>query len=126
MKIHALINRQFLIYIIGGLISAFIDIAILQLMVAMGAGPLFAATVGFFVGLFFNFIFHANLTFKSTMSLQSFIQYLLIVALNYSITLLFIYVSFSILHQGVLPGKILSLPVIAANGYLLGKLWIFK
>jgi len=39
---------------------------------------------------------------------------------------LFIYVSFLVLYQGVFPGKILSLPIVAANGYLLGKYWIFK
>lgn len=126
MKFQVLVNRQFLIYIIGGLISAMIDIGALQLMVAMGVGPLLAATAGFFVGLFFNFVFHANYTFKTTTSLRAFIHYLVVVGLNYSITMLFIYVSYSILQQGVLPGKILSLPVIAANGYLLGKFWIFK
>lgn len=126
MKLRSLASRQFLVYIIGGLISAFIDIGVLQLMVTMGISPWFAATAGFFVGLLFNFIFHANLTFRSTTSVQAFTQYLVVVGLNYSITILFIYVSFSILQQGVLPGKILSLPVIAANGYLLGKYWIFK
>lgn len=126
MKIRTLVNRQFLVYITGGFISASIDIGVLQLMMSMGMGPLFAATVGFFSGLSLNFIFHVHLTFKSTMSVRAFIHYLVVVGFNYLITILFIYVSFSILQQGVLPGKILSLPVIAANGYLLGKFWIFK
>lgn len=126
MKIQALLSRQFLLYLTGGLISALIDIGVLQLMIAMGISTWLSVTAGFLAGLFFNFIFHANLTFQSTSSVKSFIQYLFVVGLNYLITILFIYVSFSILRQGVLPGKILSLPVIAGNGYLLGKYWIFR
>lgn len=126
MKIRTLVNRQFLVYITGGLISAAIDVGVLQLLIAMGIGPLLAATIGFFVGLFFNFVFHVHLTFKSTMSLRAFIHYLVVVGFNYLITILFIYISFSVLQQGVLPGKILSFPVIAASGYFFGKFWIFK
>jgi len=126
MKIQALLSRQFLLYLTGGLLSALIDIGILQLMIRAGINPWLSATAGFFVGLLFNFLFHANLTFRSATSLRSFIQYLVVVGLNYSITLLFIYISYSLMHEGVLSGKIVSLPVIAANGYLLGKYWIFK
>ena len=126
MKIQALLSRQFLLYLTGGLLSALIDIGILQLMIRAGINPWLSTTAGFFVGLLFNFLFHANLTFRSATSLRSFIQYLVVVGLNYSITLLFIYISYSLMHEGVLPGKIVSLPVIAANGYLLGKYWIFK
>jgi putative flippase GtrA len=126
MKIYALLSRQFLIFVAGGLISAVIDICAMQLMIAMDVNPLLAATAGFFLGLFFNYIYHVVLTFESTTTLPVLFRFLVVVGINYIITILLIYISLSILHEGALPGKILSLPIVAANGYLLSKYWVFK
>jgi putative flippase GtrA len=121
-----LINRQFLIFITGGLASAVIDIGVMQLLVSLHIPPMLAATTGFFSGLLFNYAFHALFTFRSPTSLAVLSRFLVTVALNYLITMLLVYVSFSLLRIGVLPGKILSLPIVAVNGYLLSKHWVFK
>lgn len=126
MNVHMLISRQFLIFVAGGGASAIIDIGVMQFMIALHINPLLAATTGFFAGLLFNYAFHAILTFRSTTSLAVLSRFLVVVSLNYLITIILIYVSFSLLYIGVLPGKILSLPMVAVNGYLLSKYWVFK
>ena len=119
------LNRQFLIFIGGGLTSAVIDIGMLQFMLFAGANYIFAVTGGFLLGLLVNFIFHANLTFRSTMKLSIFLRFVFVVAINYLITIAFVSISFS-MFENVLIGKIASLPVIAIIGFLSGKHWIFK
>lgn len=126
MNIQTLINRQFIVFIFGGVVSAVIDIGAMQLMIGAYINPLLAATSGFFLGLLFNFIYHAFVSFRSTMSLPRLARFLLVVGLNYVITMVLVYISLALLHQGALPGKILSLPVVAANGYLLSKYWVFR
>lgn len=106
--------------------SIAIDISVMQLMIALDVNPLFSATLGFFSGLFFNYLYHVILTFKSTTSLTILVRFMVVVGVNYLVTITLIYVSYSLLMAGVLPGKILSLPIVAANGYLLSKHWVFK
>lgn len=119
------LSRQFFIYIVGGLASAFVDIGIMQLMISMGVNPVISATGGFFFGLLLNYAFHANWTFGSVATLPTFFRFLSVVGLNYFITIAFVSLSFSILGNALI-GKIASLPVIAFNGFLLGKYWVFK
>jgi len=121
-----LVSRQFLIFVTGGLVSATIDIGAMQLMIALDINPLLAATMGFFAGLVFNYAFHSFFTFRSSMSLIVLLRFLVVVGLNYFVTIFFVFASFSLLHIGVLPGKILSLPIVAVNGYLLSKYWVFE
>lgn len=126
MNIKNFNGRQFFIFIIGGTVSAIIDIATMQLMIAVNISPLQAATAGFFLGLLFNFVYHASVSFESTISLPVLGRFLSVVGLNYLITIVLIYVSLELLQQGALPGKIFSLPVVAVNGYFLSKYWVFK
>ena len=126
MDVRVLFSRHFLIFITGGLISVAIDIGVMQLMISLEINPLFAATVGFFSGLIFNYLYHVYFTFKSTISLAKLMRFMIVVCINYIITIILIYISYSLLIVGVLPGKILSLPIVAANGYLLSKHWVFK
>lgn len=118
-------NRQFVVFLIGGTLSAVIDVGLMQGLVIGGIHYLSAATVGFLVGLLFNYVFHACFTFRTPLSGRSFLRYLILVAANYTFTLAAVSV---FVYWGALPivGKIVSLPIIAINGFLLGKYWIFK
>ena len=118
-------NRQFVVFLIGGTLSAVIDVGLMQGLVIRGFHYLGAATFGFLVGLLFNYMFHACLTFRTPLSGRSFLRYLILVAANYTFTLAAVSVS---VYCGALPvvGKIVSLPIVAINGFLLGKYWIFK
>ncbi|MDR3481353.1 MAG: GtrA family protein [Burkholderiaceae bacterium] len=118
-------QRQFLVYLVGGCLCALIDIGIMQLLIAGGVNFLVATTVGFAGGLLVNFSFHSHLTFQSSPSAFSFARYLCVVALNYLITVAVVGWSVWLVGQPLV-GKLISLPIVAINGYWLGKHWIFK
>ena len=98
---------------------------ILQIMIFMGYFNILSVTVGFFSGLIVNFTFHVKLTFKSITSFLILVRFSLVVMVNYFITVAFVMLSFSML-ESVLVGKIASLPIVAINGFLLSKYWVFK
>lgn len=120
-----ILNKQFLVYIAGGFFCAALDIGIMQLLIWFGVNYMLATSVGFFLSFLVNYAYHAKLTFQSTSAASSFVKFSFVVALNYLITLGFVYVAYTC-FGAVLMGKILSLPIIAVNGFLLGKFWIFK
>jgi putative flippase GtrA len=120
------LDAKFVVYLAGGVVSALVDIGIMQIMIASQVAPLLATSVGFVSGLCVNYLFHSRLTFKDAAPGNgSLPRYLSVVAFNYMITLGLVAASLGLFGQA-LPGKLLSLPVIAVNGYLLGKHWIFK
>ena len=106
--------------------STAIDILLLQGMLTVGCSISIAVAVAFASGLLVNYAYHILRTFRVEFSIKQLFRYLVVVFFNYVLTLTFIYVAGSILGVGVLVGKIMSLPIIAVNGFLLGKYWIFK
>lgn len=118
-------RKQFSIYVLGGLLCAAIDIGIMQGLITAGQHYSLAASVGFGAGLLVNYWFHTRLTFQSTAQPANFARYLCVVALNYGLTLACVAASVA-LAGSALPGKILSLPVVAVVGFVLGKTWIYR
>lgn len=122
-----LLKRQFLVYVGGGVLCALIDIGLMQWLLRLGAPLLAASTAGFGAGLAVNYAFHAKVTFSSMAGAggRSFGRYLCVVALNYLLTIAMVSLA-QALAGSPLAGKILSLPLVAVNGYLLGRYWIFR
>lgn len=118
-------RRQFALFVVGGVLSALADIGAMQLLIARGVHFSVATSAGFALGLLVNYAFHAKLTFRESGNATSFLRYLCVVGLNYAITLGCVALSVHLLGQA-LPGKIASLPVVAINGFLLSKYWIFR
>ena len=123
--IDALRQRQFLVFLTGGLLCAGVDVGAMQLLLAAGGHHTAAASAGFAVGLLVNYAFHSRVTFAQAASSASFARYLCVVGLNYLLTIGCVALAAS-LAGNPLAGKLLSLPLVAFNGYLLGKYWIFK
>lgn len=119
------VSPQFLVFVAGGVLSTLVDIGFLQLLLANGVGPFAATTTGFLAGLAVNYAFHARVTFKNVTTLGTLTRFLCVVGINYLITLAFVGASL-VLFQLPLPGKLISLPVVAVNGFFLSKHWIFK
>lgn len=117
--------RQFMTYLAVGVASAAIDIGLMQLLILLEIHYVIATTAGFAAGLAFNFLLHTNITFKSNYSHGALLRYLTVVVANYCITLLAVTFFESWLQMAVL-GKIVSLPLVAINGYFLSKKWIYK
>lgn len=118
-------QRQFLVFVAGGVLTAAIDIGLMQLALSQGVAPLPAATFGFAAGLAVNYAFHARVTFARLTRRHSLLRYLVVVALNYGLTLLLVALA-QALAGHPLAGKLISLPLVAANGFLLSKYWVFK
>ncbi len=84
-----------------------------------------ATTIGFATGLAINFLLHSRLTFSTSYSHGALARYMLVVIANYTITLSAVALSQIFLDMPII-GKILSLPLVAINGYFLSKHWIYK
>lgn len=122
---HKLLQPQFFTYLIGGVLSAAIDIGAMQLLILAQLHPVAASSCGFALGLLVNYAFHFNVTFKHPKQDGSFMRYLCVVLMNYLLTIGMVQLTV-ILGVNPLYGKIASLPLVAVNGYILGRLWIFK
>ena len=125
MRLATLVSPQFLVYIAGGVLSAVVDIGLLQLLFSRGADAFTSASAGFFGGLCVNYAFHAKVTFKNVTNLRTLARFLCLVGINYLLTLGLVTLSVAFFQQALL-GKLASLPVVAVNGFLVSKYWIYK
>ena len=105
--------------------SAIVDIGVMQCMINLGINALSAASTGFFAGLVLNYIFHAKVTFRAQTNLFNSVRFIIVVGINYSITIAFVATSLAICASALV-GKIISLPVVAVNGFMLSRHWVFK
>jgi putative flippase GtrA len=117
--------RQFAVYVTGGVLCAAIDIGLMQVLLVAGLHYAGAATAGFGAGLLVNYAFHSRVTFGEAATPRNFARYLCVVGINYLLTMACVALSVPLLGNP-LYGKIVSLPLVALNGYVLGKFWIFK
>lgn len=122
---RALLSPQFAVYLAGGVLSALVDIGLLQLLLNAGCSLVTATSTGFLAGLVVNFSFHAKYTFGKVSGGGTLARYLCVVAVNYLLTLACVSSADTLLGMAVL-GKLASLPLVAVNGFLLGKYWIFR
>lgn len=120
-----MVSRQFFVFVSVGTACAILDIGVMQLLILAGIHHVLAATVGFLAGLAANFLMHANITFQAKYSHAVLARFLVVVLINYLITIALVSVSHDLIGNALL-GKVVSLPVIALNGFLLSKYWIFK
>jgi putative flippase GtrA len=118
-------RRRVGLYLVGGVLSALVDIGVLQALLVAGVGPLAATSAGFGASLVVNYLFHANVTFTGPAARGgAFARYLAVVAGNYLLTLALV-AGAAALFGMPMAGKLVALPLVAAVGYLLGKRWIF-
>lgn len=122
---RALLRSQFVVYIAGGVLSALIDIGVMLLLLRFGLPAIVATSAGFGIGLLVNYAFHSNITFKKISTPKTFTRFLCVVALNYMLTVGLVALAVW-WHAAPLIGKILSLPVVALNGFILGRYWIYE
>jgi putative flippase GtrA len=118
-------GRQFIVFVSIGLLCAAIDVGVMQTLINRDLDPLFAASCGFVLGLIANFTLHMHVTFQVRLRREYLLRFLGVVLLNYLVTLAFVGVSVAMVDSA-LPGKILSLPVIAVVGFCMSKFWVFK
>ncbi|UZK03138.1 GtrA family protein [Venatoribacter cucullus] len=120
-----MISKRFIVYLAVGVVCAAVDIGLMKLFMFNGVNYLIAATVGFVAGLILNFFLHTWVTFNAQYSHSAFGRYLVVVFANYILTLISIAVFQYLVDMPVL-GKLISLPVVAVNGFLLIKYWVHR
>jgi putative flippase GtrA len=117
--------RQFAVFIAGGLACALVDVGLMQLLIAAGVHFANATTAGFGAGLLVNYGFHSRVTFEAATTPFNFVRYMCVVGINYLLTMACVALSVPLLGNP-LYGKLVSLPLVALNGFVLSKYWIFK
>jgi putative flippase GtrA len=117
--------RQFMVFVAGGGASALLDVGLMQLLIMRGVAYQAAATAGFAASLLLNYAFHARVTFGASATPFSFARFMCVVGINYLVTMACVSLSV-VLASTALAGKLVSLPLVAVNGFLLGKYWIYK
>jgi putative flippase GtrA len=117
--------RQFAVFLAGGLLCALFDVGLMQLLLNGGVHFASATTAGFAAGLLVNYGFHSRVTFEAAATPFNFARYMCVVGINYLLTMACVALSIPLLGNP-LYGKLLSLPLVALNGFVLSKYWIFK
>lgn len=117
--------RQFGVFMAVGLVCAAVDVGFMYWLIGAGGGPLVSASWGFAIGLLLNFLLHSRMTFKTSASWERLGRFLVVVGLNYLLTLGCVGMSTGWM-ESPLTGKLVSLPLVAINGFLLSRFWIFK
>ena len=119
------ITCHFATFIVVGMVSAVVDLGSLYILILLGVGQYFAITAAFFIGLGFNLFLHARFTFKSALGIENVLRFLLVVGMNYAVTLCFVFAS-QHLGQNYIFGKVVSLLLVAFHGFLWSKNWAFR
>lgn len=117
--------NQFVVFVLVGVTCAVIDVGLMKLLGMLGLHYMIAASAGFATGLAANFALHTCLTFKARYSHATLVRFMGVVLVNYLITMFCV----SLFHYWVdMPvfGKVISLPLVAVNGFLLSKHWVYK
>jgi putative flippase GtrA len=117
--------RQFALFVAGGAACALVDVGLMQLLIASGVHYASAASAGFAAGLLVNYAFHSRVTFDAGATPFSFARFMCVVGVNYLLTMACVSLSVA-LSGSALAGKLVSLPLVAVNGFVLSKYWIFK
>lgn len=122
-----MITRQFMVFVMVGVVSALIDVSVMQALLHAGVHLTIATAAGFGLGLVANYLLHSKVTFQhhATMSAAAMTKFALVVLVNFGITLAFVYLSQRFVGSA-LAGKLASLPVVAINGFVLSKFWVFR
>lgn len=120
-----MLTRQFLTYLLVGVLTTIVDIGSMQIMLSLGYPTTLAATVGFMLGLAFNYVTHQRVTFRADHSTATLLRFGVLVAVNYLLTLLCVHAGEYWLDSA-LAGKLLSLPLVTINGFFSGKYWVFR
>lgn len=116
---------KFVVYVIVGSLSAIIDLTALHILITLDITQWLAVSVAFITGFVFNVKAHALFTFASPLTSKSALKFTAVVAVNYLLTLLIVE-SLTALSCSLMTAKVVSLPIIAVSGFLLGRHWAFK
>ena len=82
-------------------------------------------SIAFISGLIFNYICHTYFTFGKSATKGNFIKYLMVVMINYLLTLTLVNFQLA-LGFSIILAKIITLPIIAIITFILSNKWVYK
>lgn len=119
------IHRQFFIFILVGIITSLIDLLVIFILDFFGFNYRACIFFGYLFAISINYYLHSKITFIKKRSPHIFLRFLIVIFANVLLTYFFveIFVYFDLDYK---IAKVISLPLIAANGFFLSKYWIYK
>ena len=122
--------RTFSFFAFFGIATAAVNFAFLALCLEiLGVEYRIAVSSSYIIGVLFHFSMNKMITFnQNTLSgtRQQFFRYIVLVAINYVITLLIVMLAVEVF--GLLPyhGVLLSMGATVITGYIISRSWVFK
>ncbi len=117
--------RQFAVFSGVGIACTLLDFTLLVLLLQFGINTLVATAIGFLAGLFLNVMLHTRVTFESKLSSWVLLRFMVVVGMNFALTLGLVEMA-ALWAERPLLGKLIAVPMVAINGFLLSKTWVFK
>ncbi len=112
--------------LVGGA-SALVDVLLVFVCLRIGAAYPTAVSIGYLISLLFNFLAHKFFTFQQRLWTKGeFVRYLCLAAFNYIFTITLVSIGVEVFKISPMIAKVGSLPIIAVEGYALGRIWVFR
>ena len=126
MRDGSAVHGQFARYVLVGGFSAVVDLSALWMLLQARLPRPIALAVALVLGIAINYLLHHRFTFRSTRRVdpRSIGLFLAIVGINYLLTLAIVEAGLAI-GLTVMWSKLVSLPVIALNGFLFNRRFVF-
>ena len=119
-------SLKIIICLCVGVGSAIVDISVLYLLNEVVNIPsTLSISIAFISGLIFNYICHTYFTFGKSATKGNFIKYLVVVIINYLLTLTLVNFQLA-LGFSIILAKIITLPIIAIITFILSNKWVYK
>lgn len=118
--------KKIIIFLFVGCSSALIDVGalyILSKLLLVSEG--LSVSVAFTAGLIFNYLCHTYLTFNKSVTQSNIIKYLIVVLINYLLTLGLIKIQTQF-NIDIVIAKIITLPIVAMVTFILSNKWVYK
>jgi len=119
------LQPRFMVYVLVGVACAVIDVGLMEFLRWAGLHYLLATSLGLVAGFSVNFFLHSRVTFSATYTHGQLFRFLAVVLLNFMLSMCIVFV-FQEWMNAALLGKLLSLPLVAVNGFFLSKHWVFR
>lgn len=120
-------TTQILIFLWVGGTSALLDIGLFYLCHRVASWDIYtSAVIAYLVSLVYNYLLHTYLTFERKAETGNLFKFAVLVIVNYSLTALLLYFLVDIASINAIWAKILTIPIIAVNTFIVSKKWIYR
>lgn len=126
LKMISILKNEAVRYVLVGGLSALVDyLSFVFLLYGTGTSLFLATSTSYVLGFAFNFFGHALITFRVHPTFQTAVKYATSAILNYGLSLAIMFTGITIFYSPEF-WKVICFGVIAVNGFLIGRLWIFR